>query len=76
MSFVTTVENLALKVGEALSGDTLPAVVEIGKSLLDLIDEAKQVVATDDVAVLQATRDELEPKVLDHADSTEKELRG
>jgi hypothetical protein len=76
MSFVTTVENLALKVSEALSGDTLPAVVEIGKSLLDLIDEAKQVVATDDVAVLQATRDELEPKVLDHADSTEKELRG
>jgi hypothetical protein len=76
MSFLNTITKLAMTVGEALSGNALPAVIEIGKDVLNLIDEAKTVVATDDVVVLQATRDELEPKVMAHADSTEKELRG
>ena len=77
MSFVSTVEKLGETVIGALSGGTvLPAVVEIGQSVLNLIDEAKTVVATDDIATLQATRDQLEPLVMAHADKTEAELRG
>lgn len=75
-AFTDVLGKLATTVGGALTGGTVPAVIGIGQDLLELIDEAKTVVHTDDVATLNAIRDELEPKVLAHADSTEKTLRG
>lgn len=74
--FMDTFTKLVETVGTALAGPVVPAVIEIGKDVIKLIDEAKTVVATDDVVVLTALRDELEPKVLAHADSTEDKLRG
>jgi len=74
--FVDTLADVAEKVGDALNGPIIPAIVEIGKSVVDLIDNAREVVDEPDVAKLQAMRDELEPKVMAHADQTEKTLRG
>ena len=74
--FLDTIEELAGKVMTALEGPVLPAVIDIGKSVLDLAESAKEVITTDDLPKLQATIDELEPKVTAHADATEKELRG
>ena len=68
--------KLAETISGALTGPAVPAVVEIGKDVIALIDNAKEVVSTNDAAKLQALRDDLEPKVLAHADATEKELRG
>jgi hypothetical protein len=76
MSFINTIEKLAETLGGALTGGTLPVIVEIGKDVLNLIDEAKMVVNSSDAAALTAIRDELEPKVMAHADATEKTLRG
>lgn len=68
--------KVAETISEALTGPAIPAVVEIGKDVINLIDNAKEVVSTQDAQRLQAIRDDLEPKVLAHADATEKELRG
>lgn len=76
MSFMDTLGKLAGTVSGALSGGAIPAVIAIGKDVLELIDNAKDVVAEDDVEKLEALREELEPKVMAHADSTEKTLRG
>lgn len=76
MSFMNTLTKLATTVGGAMSGGTIPALFEIGKSVLDLIDNAKDVVGEDDVIKLEALREELEPKVMAHADKTEETLRG
>lgn len=75
-AFLDIVEKLAATVGTALGGPVVPAVIAIGQDVLKLIDEAKTVVNETDVAKLNAIRDELEPKVLAHADATENELRG
>lgn len=75
-AFVDMVKQLAESVGEALAGPVVPAVVEIGKDVLKLIDEAKEVVNNKNAEELEVIRSELEPKVLAHADSTEAKLRG
>lgn len=71
-----TLSKLATTVGGMLSGPVIPAAIEIGKEVIELIDKAKDVVDETDVPKLEAMRDELEPKVLAHADATEKALRG
>lgn len=76
MDFVGMVSKLAGTVGTMLGGPIVPAAIEIGKDLLGLIDKAKAVVSEDDAVKLDAIRDELEPKVMAHADSTEATLRG
>ena len=76
MEFMSTLSKLAATVGDALSGNALPTVIAIGKDVLDLVDKAKEVVETKDLPKLEAIRDELEPKVMAHADATEKALRG
>lgn len=76
MSFMQTLTKLATTVGGAMSGGTVPALFEIGKSVLELIDNAKDVVNETDIPKLEALRDELEPKVMAHADKTEATLRG
>ena len=68
--------SLAQKVSGALAGPVVPAIVEIGKDVLKLIDNTIEVVDIEDADKLQAIRDELEPKVMAHADTTEKTLRG
>ena len=74
--FMDTLLQLSKTVGTVLGGPVVPAVLEIGKDVLKLIDEAKDVVEEKDQAKLIAMRDELEPLVLAHADSTEDKLRG
>lgn len=75
MAFLDTITKLVETVGGALTGPVVPAVVEIGKDVLNLIDNAKEVVSDTDAAHLQSLRDELEPKVMAHADATENALR-
>lgn len=75
-AFVDTVAKLAKTLSGALSGGAIPAVIEIGKDVLDLIEKSKDVVNNTDAAQLTAIRDELEPKVMAHATATEKSLRG
>lgn len=74
--FLAAIEKLAGTVGTALGGPLVPAVLEIGKDVLNLIDKAKTVVSIDDADKLQTLRDDLEPKVMAHATATEKSLRG
>ncbi len=74
--FLDSVEKLATVVGGVLGGPLVPAALEIGKSVLQLIEDAKDVVHEDDVDKLNAIRNELEPKVMAHADKTENMLRG
>jgi len=76
MSFIDTLGKLAETVGTALGGPAVPAVIAIGKDVLELIDKSKDVVAETDVTKLEAMREELEPKVMAHADATEAALRG
>jgi hypothetical protein len=76
MSFVDTVRKLVTTVSEALAGPVVPAVVSIARDLVDFLDNAQDVVNEDDAAELQVMRDELEPKVMAHADSTTATLRG
>lgn len=76
MTFLSTLSKLATTVGAAMTGPVVPAVLEIGKDLLKLMDDAKDVVSSTDVPKLEALREELEPKVLAHADATEAKLRG
>lgn len=73
---VSIIGKIATTLSGALSGGTIPAVIAIGKDVLKLIDKTKNVVSSDDAVALQAIRDELEPKVMAHADSTEDTLRG
>lgn len=68
--------SLAQKVSSALAGPVVPALVEIGKDVLKLIDNTIQVVNTEDADELSKIRDDLEPKVMAHADKTEQTLRG
>jgi hypothetical protein len=67
---VSGVLDVAEKLLPALEGTPAGAVVEAGKSVLDLIDQVREVVSTDDAAALQAKREALEPKVLAHLDRT------
>lgn len=76
MSFIESLSKLASTVGGILGGPLIPAAIEIGKEVVDLIQRAKDVVNEDDLPKLEAMLDELEPKVLAHADATEAKLRG
>lgn len=76
MDFLETIRKLAETVDKALDSPAVPAIIEIGRDVVNLIDSAKDVVAEDNVEVLTAIRDELEPKVMAHADRTEHTLRG
>lgn len=76
MPFVEELEKLVATVSGYLTGPIVPAAIEIGKDVLNLIDKAKDVVDSSDVATLEQLRTDLEPKVMAHADSTEKTLRG
>lgn len=75
-AFIDTIKKLAATVGTALGGPVVPAVIAIANDVLELIDNAKEVVNNENAAELQVIRDELEPKVLAHADATEAKLRG
>jgi hypothetical protein len=75
-AFVDTIKKLAETVGTALGGPIVPAVIEIGQDLLELIDNAKEVVGNKNAKELEVIRSELEPKVMAHADKTEANLRG
>lgn len=74
--FVDGLAKLAETVGTLLGGPLVPAAVEIGKDVLNLIEKSKEVVETTDLPQLELMRDELEPKVMAHADITEQTLRG
>lgn len=69
-NIVSGVIAVAEKLIPALEGTPAAAVVEAAQAVLSLIDEVKQTLTTEDPSQLQATRDELEPKVLAHLDST------
>jgi len=71
-----TVTKVVEVVTEAFAGPVIPALVDIGKGALKLIDEVKTTVNLTDQDALQAMRDKLEPLVMAHADATEKALRG
>lgn len=75
-AFVDTIAKLAQTVGAALGGPVVPAVIAIGQDVLKLITKAKEVVNNENAVELDAIRDELEPKVMAHADATEAKLRG
>lgn len=72
---VDSITRIAGLVSKAIDGYIVP-VTEIARDVINLIDQAKEVVNTDDVATLQTLRDELEAKVMAHADKTEATLRG
>jgi hypothetical protein len=75
-NIMNIVEKLATTAGTLLGGPIIPAALEIGKEVLNLIDEVKETSNTNDIVKLDALREELEPKVMAHADATEKLLRG
>lgn len=74
--FMEKLAQLAETVGGYLAGPIVPAAIEIGKDVLELIEKAKDVVDEDSVEELEALRADLEPKVMAHADATEAKLRG
>lgn len=74
--FMSTITKLAQTLSSALNGPVIPAVIEIGQDFLELITQAKEVVNTADAGQLQTMIEELEPKVMAHADKTEAALRG
>ncbi len=76
MSFLTTLTEVAGKVSAMLTGPVVPAAIAIGESVIKLIKDSKEVVASDDIPALDALLEDLEPKVLAHADTTEAKLRG
>ena len=67
---VSGVLDVAEKLAPALEGTPVAAVVQAGKSVLDLINTVKEVAPSTDAAALQAKREELEPRVLAHLDRT------
>lgn len=75
-AWMDTIANLAKNVGVALGGPVVPAVVAIGQDVIKLINESQHIVNATDAFELQKIRDELEPKVMAHADTTEQTLRG
>lgn len=75
-SFLDMATKLVSTVGAALSGPVIPAVVAIGKDVVDLLKEAGETIAIKDQPQLQALIEDLEPKVMAHADATEAKLRG
>jgi hypothetical protein len=72
---VNTISSIAEKLGPMLVPGA-GAAIAIGQDLLKLIDSTKAVVSEQDGAKLDSIRDELEPKVMKHADDTEARLRG
>ena len=76
MAFLQTLQNIITKVTTALEGPIVPMAVSIAQDVLDLANEAKTIVKTDDLPTLQAMIDDLEPKVMAHADKTASTLRG
>lgn len=75
-AFLDIMKRVTTTLTEAMAGPVVPAVVAIGKDVVDLIKESKEVVSNHDAAELQILLDDLEPKVLAHADATEAALRG
>jgi hypothetical protein len=53
--------------GAMTGGGVVPAAIAIGKDLLELVNEAREVVSSDDLPALEA---------MAHADRTEADLRG
>jgi hypothetical protein len=76
MSFIDSLTKMVGTVSGLLAGPIVPAVLAIANDLIELIDNAKDVIHSDDQEALQALRDQLEPLVLAHADATEAKLRG
>lgn len=64
------VVDVAEKVTPLLAGTPAGAVVLVGKSVLDLIEQVQEVASEEQAATLQAKRAELEPLVLTHLDRT------
>lgn len=68
-----------LDVAQAVSAMVVPGASEViaaGKSVIALIDEAKETFSESDTARLDAVRADLEAKVNAHADETIARLRG
>jgi hypothetical protein len=74
--FVDSVAKLAETLGTVLGGPLVPVAVEIGKDVLALIDKSVYIVNATDALELQKIRDDLEPKVMAHADSVIASLHG
>ena len=76
MSFIDSFAKLVGTVGTALETYSTPAIA-IAKDVIGLIDEAVPVVnSTADAQQLLTMKEDLEAKVMAHADAVEKELRG
>lgn len=68
-----------LDVAQAVSAMVVPGAAEViaaGKSVIALIDEAKETFSESDTSRLDAVRADLEAKVNAHADETIARLRG
>jgi hypothetical protein len=76
MAFVDTLGKLVGAVSGAMSDGTVPALIGIGQDLIKLVQQSKEVVASEDIPALEKMLDELTPVVLAHAEQTEKTLRG
>jgi hypothetical protein len=76
MAMLDTLMNLVKQASAALDGPVIPAVLDIGKSVIELVDEVKGTINQNDAVILGELRDTLEAKVLGHADTTEDKLRG
>ena len=78
MQFKTILDQI-LKLGETvlpfLDGTPAEPVIAIAQKVLELIDKAQEVLDEDDAARLAALREEIEPKVMAHADATAAKLR-
>jgi hypothetical protein len=72
---IESIVEIAGEIDKAIEGYVVP-ITDIARQFIKLIDVAKDVVNTDDVAKLQQLRDDLEAKVMAHADKTEATLRG
>lgn len=79
MSFKRIV-NQIIGVAEAvlpyLASSPAGPVIAVGKGVIDLIDKSKDVLREEDVARVEALREQLEAAVMAHADETADELRG
>jgi hypothetical protein len=67
---VSGVLDVAEKLAPALEGTPVEAVVKAGQSVLALIESVRDVASTDDAAMLEAKREQLEPLVMKHLDDT------
>jgi hypothetical protein len=78
MSFSKIVKgaiDLADKLAPLLEGTPAGAIIELGEIVVDQLKNARSIATTEETSdLLEATIEELEPKVLAHLDETIKKL--